>query len=114
MRGRGTNVSARILVLHAASFTNYVAILANLRYGHRSHLRLTGSQFWADCLPFATSLWLRSTTARVRFGSKADICAAKGMSALASKADMCGALAHVRYGPIADIAYEIRGLSGFY
>src|SRR5262245_66308814 len=26
MRGRGTNVSARILVLHAASFTNYVAI----------------------------------------------------------------------------------------
>jgi len=28
MRGRGTNVSARILVLHAASFTNYVAILA--------------------------------------------------------------------------------------
>jgi len=27
----------------------------------------------------------------------------QGMSALPPKADMCGALAHVRYGPIADI-----------
>src|SRR5262249_196707 len=58
----------------------------------------------------------------VRFGSKADICAAKGhvrftpnsdresrhpqtvMSALPPKADMCSALAHVCFGPIADIA----------
>ena len=28
----------------------------------------------------------------------------KAMSALPPKADMCGALAHVRFGPIADIA----------
>jgi len=58
----------------------------------------------------------------VRFGSKADICAATGhvrfapnsdrksghaqkvMSALPPRADMCGALGHVCYGPIADIA----------
>ena len=58
----------------------------------------------------------------VRFGSKADICAAtshvrftpnsdresqppaKVMSALPPKADMCGALGHVCFGPIADIA----------
>jgi hypothetical protein len=57
----------------------------------------------------------------VRFGSKADICSAKGhvrfasnsdresefpqtvMSALPLKADMCGALAYVRFGPLADI-----------
>src|SRR4030095_11877009 len=30
------------------------------------------------------------------------------MSALPPKADMCGALAHVRFGPIADIASLIR------
>jgi hypothetical protein len=59
--------------------------------------------------------------ANVRFGSKADICAAIGnvrfafdsdresgfpqkvVSALPVKADMCGALAHVRFGPKADI-----------
>ena len=29
--------------------------------------------------------------------------AVQGMSALAPKADMCGALAHVRFVPIADI-----------
>jgi hypothetical protein len=57
----------------------------------------------------------------VRFGSKADMCAAKRhvrftpnsdresefpkkfMSALPPKADMCSALAHVCFGPIADI-----------
>jgi hypothetical protein len=57
----------------------------------------------------------------VRFGSKADICAAirhvrftpdndresgfphKVMSALPPKADMCSALAYVCFGPIADI-----------
>jgi hypothetical protein len=57
----------------------------------------------------------------VRFGSKADICAAtshvrftpnsdreseipqKAMSALHPIADMCGALAYVRFGPKADI-----------
>ena len=57
----------------------------------------------------------------VRFGSKADICSAKGhvrfapnsdresefpqtgMSALPPKADMCGAATDVRFGPIADI-----------
>ena len=58
----------------------------------------------------------------VRFGSKADMCAAKSdvcftpnsdresglpqkaMSALASKADMCTALVHVCFGPKADIS----------
>jgi hypothetical protein len=39
----------------------------------------------------------------VRFGSKADICPQKVMSALPSIADMCGAIRHVRYGPNADI-----------
>jgi hypothetical protein len=39
----------------------------------------------------------------VRFGSEADMCAAKAMSALSPKADMCSALGHVRFGPIADI-----------
>jgi hypothetical protein len=60
---------------------------------------------------------------RVRFGSKADICAAKSdvrftpnsdresgfpkkfMSALHRKADMCGATGDVRFGPIADIGH---------
>ena len=65
----------------------------------------------------------REMTARfVRFGSEADICAAKTdvrfapnsdresglprtvMSALHPKADMCSALTHVRFGPKADIA----------
>ena len=57
----------------------------------------------------------------VRFGSKADMCSARGyvrftpnsdrecgfpqtvMSALPPKADMCGAGADVRFGPIADM-----------
>jgi hypothetical protein len=39
----------------------------------------------------------------VRFGSKADMCSAKGMSALPPKADMCGATRYVRFVPIADI-----------
>jgi hypothetical protein len=60
-------------------------------------------------------------TPDVRFGSKADICAAtsyvrfipssdresghrqNAMSALPLKADMCGARAHVCFGPKADI-----------
>src|SRR5262245_43773620 len=61
-------------------------------------------------------------TSNVRFGSKADICAAithvrftpesdresghpqELMSALPPKADMCGAIWDVRFGPEADIA----------
>jgi hypothetical protein len=64
--------------------------------------------------------------AYVRFGSKADICAAtshvrftpnsdreseipqKVMSALLPKADMCGATSDVRYGPKADIVLKTR------
>jgi hypothetical protein len=75
---------------------------------------------------FATKL--RAGT-YVRFGSKADICSAKGhvrftpnsdrksrppqnaMSALPLKADMCSALAHVRFGPIADIGDGQRYLT---
>jgi hypothetical protein len=63
----------------------------------------------------------------VRFGSKADMCAAKrhvcftpnsdreseipqkAMSALPPKADMCGAMGDVRFGPIADITHERAG-----
>jgi hypothetical protein len=63
---------------------------------------------------------LRRAATNVRFGSKADICAAKThvrftpnsdreseipqnvMSALPPKADMCSALAHVCFGPKAD------------
>ena len=41
----------------------------------------------------------------VRFGSKADIC-------LPPKADMCGALAHVRFVPKADIASLIDDFVG--
>jgi hypothetical protein len=59
----------------------------------------------------------------VRFGSKADMCAAKrhvcftpnsdreseipqkAMSALPPKADMCGATGDVRFGPKADIGH---------
>src|SRR5262249_21973765 len=62
----------------------------------------------------------------VRFGSKADMCAAKrhvcftpnsdreseirqkAMSALPPQADMCGATRDVRFGPKADIAAPIR------
>ena len=39
----------------------------------------------------------------VRFGSKTAFAAQNGMSVLTPKADSCSALAHVRYGPIADI-----------
>ena len=35
----------------------------------------------------------------VRFGSKADMCAQKVMSALPPKADMCGATRDVRFVP---------------
>src|SRR5262245_53405003 len=63
-----------------------------------------------------------SFATNVRFGSKADICSAKGhvrfapnsdresglvpivMSALPPKAHMCGAIAYVRFGPKADMA----------
>jgi hypothetical protein len=38
--------------------------------------------------------------AHVRFGSKADMCSAKGMSALPPKADIGSAQVHVRFGPI--------------
>jgi hypothetical protein len=66
----------------------------------------------------------RALHGHVRFGSEADMCAAirrvrftpnsdgesrhlpRGMSALPSKADMCGARADVCYGPIADIRAE--------
>ena len=37
-------------------------------------------------------------------GHKRTYAVQKGMSALPPKADMCGALAHVRFVPIADIA----------
>ena len=66
----------------------------------------------------------------VRFGSEADICAAKGhvrftpnsdtksghrrnvMSAFPPKADMCGANCHVCFGPKADIAGLLDHLVG--
>jgi len=65
--------------------------------------------------------WQIESGVNVRFGSKADMCAAKSdvryypnsdresefpqevMSALPPKADVCGALAHVRFGPKADM-----------
>jgi hypothetical protein len=37
-------------------------------------------------------------------GQKQTFASQQVMSALRLKADMCGALAHVRFGPIADIA----------
>jgi hypothetical protein len=40
----------------------------------------------------------------IRFGSKADICAATGHVCFASEADMCSALAHVCFGPKADVS----------
>jgi hypothetical protein len=64
---------------------------------------------------------LKTVSANVRFGSKADMCGAKGhvrftpdndresgfphkvMSALPPRADMCGATWDVRFGPKADI-----------
>ena len=42
-------------------------------------------------------------TRNVRFGSLGDIAPHKGMSALPQIADICSALADVRFGPIADI-----------
>jgi hypothetical protein len=72
------------------------------------------------------SLLQHEMLTHVRFGSKADICAAKRhvrftpdsdresgfprkvMSALSPKADMCGATSDIRFGPIADIASLIR------
>ena len=39
----------------------------------------------------------------IRFGSKADICAAIRHAALPPKADICSALADVCFGPEADI-----------
>jgi len=39
----------------------------------------------------------------VRFGSEADMCGAKWLSALPPKADVCGAKGDVRFVPIADI-----------
>ena len=39
-------------------------------------------------------------------GHKRTFAVQNGMSALAPKADMCGALTHVRFGPIADISSD--------
>src|SRR5690348_12247111 len=39
------------------------------------------------------------------FGQRQTFAVQKGMSALPPKADMCGAQAHVRLGPVADIAF---------
>jgi len=39
----------------------------------------------------------------VRFGSEADMCGAKWLSALPPKADVCGAKGDVRFVPMADI-----------
>jgi len=43
-------------------------------------------------------------------GQKRTYAAQKGMSALPPKADMCGALGDVRFGPIADMASGQDGL----
>ena len=48
------------------------------------------------------AFWKGPKCRKIR-GSKADICSAKGSSALPPKADMCNALVHVCYGPKADI-----------
>ena len=46
-------------------------------------------------------------------GQKQTFAVQKCMSALPPKADICGALAHVRYGPIADkTAYSSLGGTG--
>src|SRR5215468_6699651 len=44
----------------------------------------------------------------VRFGSKADMCAALAYVRSTPKADMCGATRDVHFGPIADIPRLIR------
>jgi hypothetical protein len=41
----------------------------------------------------------------VRFGSEADMCGAKWLSALPPKADVCGAKGDVRFVPKADIQF---------
>jgi hypothetical protein len=43
----------------------------------------------------------------VALGQKQTFAPQTGMSALPPKADMCGALAYVRFGPIADIRSPI-------
>ena len=48
----------------------------------------------------------------VRFGSKADICGANGMSALPPKADMCVATKDVRFGPKSDMTGLFDHLAG--
>ena len=54
-----------------------------------------------------------SAKGHVRFTPQKRTCAAqKVMSALPPKADMCGALADVRFVPIADISKQL-GLSDF-
>jgi len=47
-------------------------------------------------------------------GHKRTFATQKGMSALSPKADMCGALAHVRYGPKADNGWTVRSLEMSY
>src|SRR4029077_19024327 len=49
---------------------------------------------------FCHDLLEQLSGAQVCVGSNADICNANAMSALPPKADMCSALAHVRYMPI--------------
>jgi hypothetical protein len=44
-------------------------------------------------------------------GQKQTLALQKVMSALPSKADMCGALADVCFGPIADIPQSISGMN---
>ena len=48
----------------------------------------------------------------VRFGSEADMCSAKGMSALPPIADMCGAQADVRFVPTTDMTTSPRDFLG--
>jgi hypothetical protein len=83
--------------------------------------------FKADRInPYKCSGRVKRNGRYVRFGSKADMCGAAThvcftsdsdhesghvpivMSALPPKADMCSALADVRFGPIADIASVTR------
>jgi hypothetical protein len=45
-------------------------------------------------------------------GHKQTFAVQKGMSALPPKADMCGALARVCFGPIADIATSFNHIVG--
>lgn len=53
-----------------------------------------------------------AATRDVRFGSKQTFAPQKDMSALPPKADMCSALADVRFVPIADIAPLFDHLTG--